>query len=107
VYTLLRILDMALRLDRPNVPVRDSRWIAFLLGVLRRPDVREPSARLTLATVHAVKGLEFPHVIVYEFNMFGHGFPSEGGTEQEHDLLYIGSGAAVYHRLLVPPHTEQ
>lgn len=44
--------------------------------------------RLVLATVHAVKGMEFPHVVCFEYNLFGVQ-NRESEHSQEHNLLYI------------------
>ena len=48
---------------------------------------------LLIATVHAIKGLEYPHVIVYEYNLFGHhSHDSRQDENQENNLLYIETG---------------
>ena len=70
--TLQRILEVAVALEGPGCPVWASAWLATLARVLTDEaddaattasgDDTEPPV-LHVATVHAIKGMEFPHVI--------------------------------------------
>jgi superfamily I DNA/RNA helicase len=92
--TLQRILEMAVKEEGAGTPVCESRWLAFLDATLQRGssgvpvDDESDDDGLHVATVHAIKGLEFPHVVVYEYNLFGHRI-TDMEHPQEHNLLYI------------------
>lgn len=80
--TLQRILELAVKMEGPGMVVRQSRWIAFLLTVLDEieekteeegmiddndsdatimdEEVCNRAPFLTVATVHAIKGKEYP-----------------------------------------------
>ena len=61
-------------------------WLRFVLDCLGRDD---DTAWLSVATVHAMKGGEAPHVVLFEFNLFGHRAHSEVEHAQDRNLLYI------------------
>ena len=87
--TMVRIVSTAARLDGPATPVDRSRWLAWLGDALRpAPTGGGGGAALVVATVHAVKGQEYRHVILYEYNLFGHQM-MDTDHPQEQNLLYI------------------
>ncbi|MGR9074282.1 MAG: DNA helicase Rep [Gammaproteobacteria bacterium] len=65
----------------------------MLLDVLDRQQEDETGDRVSLMTLHAAKGLEFPHVFIigFEENLLPHQNSIEaGGIEEERRLAYVG-----------------
>jgi hypothetical protein len=81
---LQKILEIAVQLEGSESDPQTSQWLNWLMRVLNN----RGRNGLTLATVHAVKGEEWPNVIIYDFNLFGH---NENGrhSNQDLNLLYI------------------
>ena len=81
---MLKVLDMAVRFEGCDADPTGSPWLQWLLGVLDHGGRRG----LTVATIHAVKGEEWPHVVIYDFNLFGHENRDQH-SNQDRNLLYI------------------
>jgi hypothetical protein len=81
---ILKVLDMAVRFEGRDGDPSGSPWLQWLLGVLDHGGRRG----LTVATIHAVKGEEWPHVVIYDFNLFGHEH-NDQHPNQDRNLLYI------------------
>lgn len=86
---LLRVLEKAAHTDGGDTCVSQSAWLHFVLGCLDNAD-----GLLTLATVHAIKGGEAPHVVLFEFNLFGHRATTDVEYTQDRNLLYIALSRA-------------
>ena len=63
--TVVRILETAETLDGSKCLIGDSAWIAWLREGLR-PRNKEDGKGLAVATVHSIKGQEWPNVILYD-----------------------------------------
>lgn len=64
-----------------------------LLGMLEKDDTDDSNNRISLMTLHAAKGLEFPCVVIagMEENILPHHANQEGaGLEEERRLAYVG-----------------
>ena len=79
-----KVLDMAVRFEGHDGDPSGSPWLQWLLAVLDHGGRRG----LTVATIHAVKGEEWPHVVIYDFNLFGHEH-NDQSPNQDRNLLYI------------------
>ena len=77
---LVLLLQTALQVDGQETELHDSSFLAFVTELLT---VKQ--SNVTLATIHASKGAEHDHVVVYQYNLIG-GTPDDG---QERNLLYI------------------
>lgn len=52
--------------------------------------VRDPTdTAVSIATVHAMKGGEASHVVLFDFQLFGHRATTEVEYAQDRNLLYI------------------
>jgi DNA helicase II / ATP-dependent DNA helicase PcrA len=80
------ILQMAVQIEGMDRQMSESLWLKWLADVLDSDKHRHRA--LTVGTIHAVKGEEWPHVVIHDFNLFGHGEDTEP-TNQDRNLLYI------------------
>ena len=102
--TVLSILDAAADLDGPEATVEQSAWLAFVCDSLDDgADDNAERQRLVLATVHSAKGMEYPHVIVLDYDLFGPRVGDDNGdrAQQECNLLYIAITRAMDRLTLV------
>jgi DNA helicase II / ATP-dependent DNA helicase PcrA len=97
--TVARILRMGVRAEPAAPAVADSPWIAFVRAALGDPAGPGDAADVVLATIHAVKGLEFAHVAVLDYNLIGLAAGEEGdgaALEQERNLCYVAVTRATH-----------
>lgn len=99
--TVKEIIELGKTLEPPDTPAADSRWIAYMRRALSAPGAGP--ARTTIATIHAVKGLQYPHVVLVNYNTIGQlkntyyknkicgtlPPPRDTLLEQERNLLYV------------------
>ena len=80
------ILEMAIQFEGVERQASESPWLQWLVDVLDSDNGRRRA--LTVGTIHAVKGEEWPHVVIHDFNMFGK-CEENGPATQDRNLLYI------------------
>nr|WP_067288795.1 DNA helicase Rep [Marinobacterium profundum] len=82
-----------LREDDPDAGIEETITRLILLDLLDRQEEEDDSDRVQLMTLHASKGLEFPHVFMMgmEEELLPHRNSIETGTiEEERRLAYVG-----------------
>ena len=84
---VVRVLEYAAKVDGTDTAVCASPVLGAVLAALETPP--GPDVRLTLATMHASKGLEFPRVIVLGYHLLRRGRPCGDRPVQDANLLYI------------------
>lgn len=82
------ILEMAVRFEGVQSNPSTSAWLQWLVQVLEEDRVGDRNNMLTVATIHAVKGEEWPHVVIHDFNLFGQ-YEDDSHANQDRNLLYI------------------
>lgn len=80
------ILEMAIQYEGVERHASESPWLQWLVDVLDGDNGRRRA--LTVGTIHAVKGEEWPHVVIHDFNLFGQ-CEDNGPANQDRNLLYI------------------
>ena len=91
---VLELVGWIQRLARQEEDLTLSDLVARLTlsGILDKGDQENPGDLVSLMTVHAAKGLEFPHVFIVgmeEGMMPQHQNKSEAGVEEERRLAYV------------------
>ncbi|MCR4347439.1 MAG: UvrD-helicase domain-containing protein [Sulfuricaulis sp.] len=91
---VLELVGWIQRLARQEEDLTLSDLVARLTlsGILDKGDQENPGDLVSLMTVHAAKGLEFPHVFIVgmeEGLMPQHQNKSEAGVEEERRLAYV------------------
>jgi ATP-dependent DNA helicase Rep len=91
---VLELVGWIQRLARQEEDMTLSDLVARLTlsGILDRGDQENPGDLVSLMTVHAAKGLEFPHVFIVgmeEGLMPHHQSQSDAGVEEERRLAYV------------------
>jgi ATP-dependent DNA helicase Rep len=93
VYDLLNWLDALDKGDLQEKTLPEMVSHLSLMDVLERRDEDESGDRVALMTLHAAKGLEFPHVFLVgmEEELLPHRSSiEEDGIEEERRLAYVG-----------------
>ncbi len=89
----LRSTYEKLQEEDPELGIRDAINRLILLDLLERQEEEDDSDRVQLMTLHAAKGLEFPHVFLIgmEEELLPHRNSIEADTiEEERRLAYVG-----------------
>ena len=79
--------------DEPDAGIEEAISRLVLLDLLERQEEEDDSDRVQLMTLHASKGLEFPHVYLMgvEEDLLPHRNSIDGDTvEEERRLAYVG-----------------
>jgi len=82
-----------LREDDPDAGIREAIARLILMDIMERQEEEDDSDRVQLMTLHASKGLEFPHVYLMgmEEEILPHRNSIENGDiEEERRLAYVG-----------------
>lgn len=93
VHFLLNSIKAMLERDEEEVDLQGAIAKLVLLDLLDRQEEEDLSDRVQLMTLHAAKGLEFPHVFILglEENILPHANSvAEGNVEEERRLAYVG-----------------
>lgn len=93
VHFLLNSIKAMLERDEEEVDLQGAIAKLVLQDLLDRQEEEDLSDRVQLMTLHAAKGLEFPHVFILglEENILPHANSvAEGNVEEERRLAYVG-----------------
>ncbi|MDH5377059.1 MAG: DNA helicase Rep [Gammaproteobacteria bacterium] len=93
VMELVGWLEKLCEPTEQNKDLQDAVSHMSLMSILERQDAKENEDSLSLMTLHAAKGLEFPHVFIIgmEEEILPHRTSiDEGNIEEERRLAYVG-----------------
>ncbi len=93
VYELIDWIKRLSMIDGKEIPLNEVIAKIMLLDILEQNQEQETTDRLSLMTLHAAKGLEFPHVylIGVEENLLPHKSSIDDDfIEEERRLAYVG-----------------
>ena len=93
VYELIDWIKRLSMIDGKEIPFNEVIAKIMLLDILERNQEQETADRLSLMTLHAAKGLEFPHVYLIgaEENLLPHKSSIDADfIEEERRLAYVG-----------------
>ena len=96
------LLDVHITVAATYPSLRDFyEWLDGALAKGARPAPATDPGGVLLSTIHAAKGREFPHVVLYHFN--GPGSCPEEEIEEERRVAYVGATRAEEELLVLGP----